>query len=66
MGSDFEGLEAIIFQRLKGGSLTSSRDGLVGQEIPPMTRPFTVIRLRDWIGLRTSGGHTVFYEVRPR
>ena len=66
IGVDFDGQEAIVFQRLKGGTLASTRDGLVWFDLQPTTRPFTVIRLRDWIGLRTSGGNIVYYEVRPR
>ncbi len=32
-----------------------------------MTRPFAVLRRsEDWIGLRTSGGNIIFYEVLSR
>ena len=63
MGVDFDGREAIVFQRLEGGALSRN---MTWSELLPTTRPFTVIRLRDWIGLRTAGGQFIFYEVRPR
>ena len=57
--------EAIIFHRHEGGTLTITSDGLLWYDLLlPTTRLFTVLRLRDWIGLRASGGNIACYEER--
>ena len=64
-GVDFDGNPALVFSRAFGASRLLRPDGSLGwNELPPLTRPYTMVRLGDWLGLKTTTGAPIYYEVR--
>lgn len=59
----WSGVESIWFHRREGAVLADSRDN-TWADLAPLSRPYEIVRSRDSVGLRTSSGSVVYYEVR--
>ena len=54
---------AVVFAREEGGYLRRLEPRTWG-DLPPHTRPYEIVILRGWVGLRATGGLPIYYEVR--
>lgn len=65
IGSGWDDAESVWFARSEGAVLADSRSD-TWAALAAFSRPYAVIRSRDSVGLRSSSGAVIFYQVEPR